>query len=73
LKIIDLISTTIFVDMFPDYPKIKAIRKFTEKFGIDIVEKSINIRDYVDIHNEDYKGFAYTITKSIKFKVIRMN
>jgi hypothetical protein len=37
------VDIPIDVDMFPDYPKIKAIRKYTENYGIDNIEKSINI------------------------------
>jgi hypothetical protein len=52
------VDAPIDVDSFPDYPKIKATTKHTEIAGWDNIEKSINIRDHVVIHNEDYKGFA---------------
>jgi hypothetical protein len=55
--------------MFPDYPKITAIRKHTENFGIDDTEKSINIRDYATIHNEDYKRFECAILSQLNPKL----
>jgi hypothetical protein len=54
-------DTPIDIDGFPDYPKITTMRKYKNNYGIDIIEKSINIKNHVVIHNEDYKGFAFAI------------
>jgi hypothetical protein len=62
---------TIDVDAFPDYQKKNAIKKHTENYGIDNIEKSINITDHVVIYNEDYKGFAYGILSQLNPKLWR--
>jgi hypothetical protein len=65
---IDL-DTPIDVDTFPDYPKIKHATKYKELGGWDNIEKSINIKDHVVIHNEDAKGFAYVILTQLNPKL----
>jgi hypothetical protein len=59
------LDAPIDVDLFPDYPKISGIRKYTDNYGNDDIEKSINIRDHVVIHNEDYKGLIYVILSQL--------
>jgi hypothetical protein len=54
---------------FPDYPKIKRATKHKEVGGWDNIEKSINIRDHVVIHNETGKGFIYGILSQLNPKL----
>jgi hypothetical protein len=65
---IDL-DNPIDVEAFPDYPKIKRATKYKEISGFDKIEKSINIRDHVVIHNETGKGFAYVILSQLNPKL----
>jgi hypothetical protein len=65
---IDL-DSPIDVDAFPDYPKIKRVAKYKEQGGWDNIEKTINIRDHVVIHNGDYKGFAYVLLSQLNPKL----
>jgi hypothetical protein len=65
---IDL-DNPIDIEAFPDYPKIIRIIKHKEVGGWDNIEKSINIRDHVVIHNENGKGFAYVILSQLNPKL----